>query len=144
MKDYSYGVLALRHEEAGWNVLLVKSRNGYWGFPKGHKESGESDEEAAKRELKEETGLDVKVFFALPALSESYQFFWEDQRIEKEVRYFLAEVKGELQVCLREILEARWLSFNEAEALATFPEAKKICVTLKELEPRLPVSNDRT
>ena len=39
------------------NVLLVQSYGGNWGFPKGAVESGESDEDAASRELLEETGI---------------------------------------------------------------------------------------
>ena len=45
-----------------YKVLLVKNHNGrYWSFPKGHVEKGETEEETAIREIKEETGLDVEI-----------------------------------------------------------------------------------
>ncbi len=40
-------------------VLLVQSRGNLWGFPKGTFEDGETYEECAKRELREETGIDI-------------------------------------------------------------------------------------
>ncbi len=39
--------------------LLVCEQGGYWVFPKGHMEEGETEHETALREIKEETGLDV-------------------------------------------------------------------------------------
>lgn len=41
------------------SVVLVKRRggDGSWLFPKGHKEEGETDEQTARREIEEETGL---------------------------------------------------------------------------------------
>lgn len=42
-------------------ILLVRNRNGYWGLPKGHCESGETLAETAAREVQEETGLTIEV-----------------------------------------------------------------------------------
>ena len=50
--------------EKGGNteILLIKHiKSGYWSFPKGHVENGETEEETAKREIKEETGIDVYI-----------------------------------------------------------------------------------
>ena len=41
-------------------VLLIKQTNGVWGFPKGHVEENETELQTAEREVKEETGLDIK------------------------------------------------------------------------------------
>ena len=41
-------------------VLLIKQTKGHWGFPKGHVEKDETEIETAIREVKEETGLDIK------------------------------------------------------------------------------------
>ena len=42
-------------------VLLIKQHQGFWGFPKGHVEDGETEEETAAREVKEETNIDVEI-----------------------------------------------------------------------------------
>jgi ADP-ribose pyrophosphatase YjhB (NUDIX family) len=42
-------------------VLLIKQTSGIWGFPKGHVEHDETEEETAKREVKEETNIDVEI-----------------------------------------------------------------------------------
>ena len=40
-------------------ILLIRQMSGMWGFPKGHVEEGETEEQTAKREVKEETGLSI-------------------------------------------------------------------------------------
>ena len=42
-------------------VLLIKQKDENWGFPKGHVEEGETEEETAAREVKEETNIDVEI-----------------------------------------------------------------------------------
>ena len=42
-------------------VLLVRHNKGHWDFPKGHVEPGETEEQTAKREVKEETNIDVEI-----------------------------------------------------------------------------------
>ena len=42
-------------------VLLIKQNIGFYGFPKGHVEDGETEEETAIREVKEETNLDITI-----------------------------------------------------------------------------------
>jgi 8-oxo-dGTP pyrophosphatase MutT (NUDIX family) len=42
-------------------ILVILRTGGYWEFPKGKKEENETDIETAKRELKEETGLEGEV-----------------------------------------------------------------------------------
>ena len=52
-------------------ILLVKNSNGrYWSFPKGHIEDGETEQETAIREIKEETGLDVTLVNNFREISE--------------------------------------------------------------------------
>ena len=57
-KEFSAGAVIFREEKGRILFLLIYSaRNRVWGFPKGHVEAGESEKDAAKREIKEETGL---------------------------------------------------------------------------------------
>ena len=55
------GVGVIIRDERGWVLLEKRSDNGLWGVPGGRIEPGESVMEAALREVKEETGLTVKI-----------------------------------------------------------------------------------
>ena len=57
--EKSCGAVVYCQEENDIKYLLVCERSGFWVFPKGHMEEGESEHETALREVKEETGLDV-------------------------------------------------------------------------------------
>ena len=54
---------AVVHTRVGGELryVLVQSRGGYWGFPKGHVEPGETEEQTALREIREEVGLRVRL-----------------------------------------------------------------------------------
>ena len=58
--EKSCGAIVYRKHHGNTEILLVRHiKSGYWSFPKGHVEEGETEEETARREIKEETGLDV-------------------------------------------------------------------------------------
>ena len=102
----SCGFVAYR-EEAGENCyLLIKSPNGDVGFPKGHMEDGESEIDTARRELKEETGVEVEV---------------------KRVIYFLGKCTNDGIVCQEgEVLAAEFVPYAKAVEMLTFNETKDI------------------
>lgn len=130
-KETSYGVVPLRKLRGEWKTLLVKHGKGHWGFPKGHAEEGEEANETAARELQEETGLQVKSFLNIPPYTEHYFFRAGPDLIDKTVTYFAAEVEGKVVIQAAEITDFKWLTFEEAHALATFPEAKKLCTVIQ-------------
>ena len=114
--------------------MLIRHKKGHWGFPKGHKEKGESDFVAAQREFEEETG--VKCYDALANVSfvERYQFRKKKGKlVTKTVQYFLATVPltqfGELPEVLiqvKEIRDFRWCSGEEASDLLSFGMSQKV------------------
>jgi len=60
-KEFSAGAVIFKRKDNGILFLAVCSaRNKIWGFPKGHLDPGETEKEAATREIKEETNLSVK------------------------------------------------------------------------------------
>lgn len=64
-REYSYGVVPLKLVEKAVFILLIFHKGGkHWGFPKGHKDHQETDLETAKRELKEETGLEIETLLS--------------------------------------------------------------------------------
>ena len=59
-KEKSCGAVIYKFEENEVYVLLLKHNLGHWSFAKGHVEAGETEVETAKREVKEEVGLDIE------------------------------------------------------------------------------------
>ena len=57
--EKSCGAVVFTRTERGIEFVIVQSLEGYYGFPKGHCEAGETEEETALREIREETGLNV-------------------------------------------------------------------------------------
>lgn len=127
LRENSYGIVPLRKQGDQWQVLLIQhSRAKYWGFPKGHAESGESPKEAAIRELREETNLNVVGFFSDTGIEEHYMFTLRGQLISKTVCFFAAEVDGELQLQKEEVSGGLWLDFQEALKKLTYPTDRHI------------------
>jgi bis(5'-nucleosidyl)-tetraphosphatase len=129
MQDYSFGIIPLKynHSSKEWDVLLVLHQSGYWAFPKGHADPGESPQETAARELKEETGLSIDRFISDEALKENYSFFIRKKQIFKTVLYFLASVNGDVVIQETEISASCWLPLRLAAGRVTFPEGKHLC-----------------
>ena len=129
--DHSYGVVPVTKDAQGqWEMLLIEQRDKkggtFWGFPKGHPEAGESGEEAAARELLEETGLCAKLNSEHP-FDQHYSFVWEGTLVNKTVTYYLAGVeRKELKLQEKEIADARWSSFEEAHTLLTHDNNKQL------------------
>lgn len=125
---YCCGIIPLKKENDHWQVLLVKHSSGnYWAFPKGKQESGETDQQTAFRELKEETGLNIDSVLSEKELTEKYSFMRNGKRYKKLVRYFPAIVKGEIKLDNNEIEEAKWVMLSDVEKYITFSEGRNLC-----------------
>ncbi|MBI2630092.1 NUDIX domain-containing protein [Candidatus Pacearchaeota archaeon] len=96
--------------------LLLKYPN-YWGFPKGMIEKDESSEQAAKRELEEETGIkEIKI---IPGFRHEQEWFFQlnNERVKKKAVFFLAETTKEEAKNTRiswEHEDFAWLSLEDA------------------------------
>lgn len=104
--------------------LTVKSKaHGHWGFPKGHVEKGESEEDTAKREVLEEVGLKITLIDGFRAKTE----YFISENIKKEVVFFLSEVSDQqVKIQLEEIMEYRWADFEETTKLLTYNTDKNV------------------
>jgi 8-oxo-dGTP pyrophosphatase MutT (NUDIX family) len=90
-----------------------------WTLPKGTPDPGETREETALREVREETGLDVRISGPLESIE--YWFAKGGTRIHKTVHYFLMDqVGGDLGRHDHEFESVRWIDFDEAQTLLTF------------------------
>lgn len=94
--------------------LVVKNTNGrHWGFPKGHIEVGETEEQTAIREVKEETNLDVNILDGFRKTT-VYRLFGH---VKKKVVIFLAKSNSKnVTVQNSEIEKFRWLKEDEIYA----------------------------
>ena len=100
-----------------------------WTLPKGTPDPGETIEQTALREVAEETGLDVRI--VEPVGSIEYDFVQDRRRIHKTVHYFLMEpVGGDLARHDREFERVRWIGFDEAPGLLTFPTERELVASV--------------
>lgn len=114
--EKSCGVVVFREDKDGTRkFLLVKNKNGsHWGFPKGHIEEGESEQQTAVREVREETGLTVEVLEGFRATCEYSPF----GKIKKQVVFFCAQSSEERVVIQpSEIDRFQWATFRQAMAM---------------------------
>jgi 8-oxo-dGTP pyrophosphatase MutT (NUDIX family) len=97
-----------------------RSRDGVtWTLPKGTPNAGETRQETALREVREETGLHVSI--VRPFDDIAYSFVQRQTRIDKTVHYFLmVPTGGDLELHDHEFDEVRWIGFDEAATLLTF------------------------
>jgi 8-oxo-dGTP pyrophosphatase MutT (NUDIX family) len=132
-EEYSAGAVIFRHNDEKMEFLVIYSkRNGIWGFPKGHIERGETERDAALREIFEETGLKTLKFTnafreedIYPAIGRSKEF--RGMEITKHSIYFLCETGDEtIQTDDTEITDYRWLSYSEAVKVLPFESLKDI------------------
>lgn len=83
-----------------------------WSLPKGHIEAGETTEEAACREVAEETGIVGRVLAPLGTLD--FWFVTEDRRVHKTVHHYLLLAEGgELSDADVEVTEVAWVPLGE-------------------------------
>ena len=131
VQEASFGIIPLQQEQQIWKVLLILHKGGrHWAFPKGRSNPGETPFDSAKRELQEETGLEVEKLLQETPLIEHYEFRRKGETVVKTVQYFPATVKGTLRLQPEEIQDAKWVLLKEAMKHLTFREAKEMCMTL--------------
>ena len=103
-----------------------------WSLPKGHIESGESPEEAALREVKEETGIESEIYKSLGVID--FWFMAGGKRIHKTVHHFLFKEKGgRIAPQVSEVDDVRWFPLDEIVERLAYPDERKLIARSKEL-----------
>jgi len=118
-------------------VLLIQVRNlkgdKVWTFPKGHLEPGETPEQAALREVAEETGWECEITSDL--YKAEYSFLRGEMLVDKDVRWFLVKrVGGDgLPKTPDEVFDMKWLPLEEAEQELIYKSDLDIIDLLKKI-----------
>ena len=103
-----------------------------WSLPKGHIEEGETPEQAAVREVQEETGIQSEIAKELGVIN--FWFMAGGNRIHKTVHHYLfRETGGKLAPQLTEVDDVGWFPLNEIVDLLAYPDEKKLIAKSGEL-----------
>ena len=121
--EKSCGAVIFRKAE-DWNVLLIRHTKGrHISFPKGHVEPGETESQTAEREIREETGLQVRVDRRFRA-ENRYNIRPDTQKLV--VIFAALTEQAEITPQPEEIAEAFWLPIEEAAARLTYERDRRI------------------
>jgi 8-oxo-dGTP pyrophosphatase MutT (NUDIX family) len=122
-REISAGGVVYRRRRGRVQVALAarRTRRGdlVWGLPKGGVESGETPQDAALREVREETGLEARIEDDLGEIR--YFYVWEDVRVRKAVHFFLMRATGgHVSLHDEEMEDVRWFPIAEGVRAAGY------------------------
>ena len=121
----SAGIVVYFQENNTQEFLVLQYAAGHWDFAKGHMETGETKEQTAKRELKEETGLTAEI---VPGFFESFKYIFSDytdgKPAEKTVYFFVGQTTTKNVTLSHEHLDYKWLPYKQAVELLTYKNVK--------------------
>ncbi len=115
-------------------LIARRDRRGrlVWSLPKGHLEAGETPEQAAVREVLEETGISGRIVAGLGTID--FWFMADDRRVHKTVHHFLLEA---LDVVLSdadaEVSEVAWVPLDEVSARLRYADERRLLERVHEV-----------
>jgi 8-oxo-dGTP pyrophosphatase MutT (NUDIX family) len=128
IREFSTGGLVVRNLRGRPFLAVVRVRDEVLALPKGHPEAGESSQEAALREVREETGLDATPVEKLGDIR--YWYARDGQRVLKIVSFFLFRYRsGRLDDHDHEVEEALWIPLEDAPARLAYRGEKDMAKT---------------
>ncbi len=124
--EVSSGGLVLRRRESAYDALLIgRGTPRIWTLPKGHVEAKESHEQAALREVREETGCWAEIVTKLNDIS--YWFYLNHLKHKKSVTFYLMRyLSGDTANHDHEVDEARWFDVAAAKRSLKYVNEKRL------------------
>lgn len=132
--ETSAGGVVFRMVDGKPHYLLIRDSYRNWGFPKGHLETGERPEDAALREVGEETGLgDLVVRASIDTIDWFFRF--RGQLIHKVCHFYLMETSSTTTSPQHAegITACRWSPFEEAQTLISYSNAREVLRRAQEM-----------
>jgi 8-oxo-dGTP pyrophosphatase MutT (NUDIX family) len=135
-QQVSAGGVAFRQQDGRTEIALIKvsGKEERWQLPKGIVEDGEAPEVAARREVREEAGIETEL--VAPVDTIEYWFYGRGGKVRfhKFVHFFLLRyVAGDVNDHDHEVEEARWVEIGQAQAMLSFKTEKDVAARAAEL-----------
>ena len=133
IEETSAGIVLYRKENSEKLFLLLHYPSGHWDFVKGKMEKGETTQQTAIRETKEETGItDIEFVENFEEWIE-YNFKYKGELVQKKVVFFLAETKTKNVKISHEHSGYTWMDYNTSMEKTTFDNAKTVLTKAQRL-----------
>ncbi|WP_372713969.1 bis(5'-nucleosyl)-tetraphosphatase [Ilyobacter sp.] len=120
--EKSCGGIIVFIEDNKEKFLVIKQMSGYYGFPKGHMEGNETEEETALREVYEEVGLKAKI---VEGFRETLDYQVNKNIMKEAVFFLMRSDEKKVKLDKNEVLEYAWLGYKDAWKKITFEEEKE-------------------
>jgi 8-oxo-dGTP pyrophosphatase MutT (NUDIX family) len=128
IREFSAGGVVIRHFRGRPFVVVVQVRDQILALPKGHPEPGESAVEAARREVREETGLEAEPVRKLDDIR--YWYSRDGERVMKIVSFFLFRYRsGRVADHDDEAEAAEWIPLEEAPDRLAYPSERQVAAS---------------
>lgn len=123
---FSAGGIIVKNDGDGPKILVTQhSKHKGWDFPKGHREIYETDEQAALREVEEETGIKAQI---LEKIGQTQYFYFEEgHKVLKTAVFYLMRyvTEGEATTAF-EVSDMKWLAPDKVVTQLTFKDTKEL------------------
>ena len=128
IREFSAGGVVIRRMRGRPFVAVVRVRDDILALPKGHPEPGESAADAARREVREETGLEAKLVEKLDDIR--YWYSRDGERVMKIVSFFLFDYRsGRVADHDHEVEAAGWIPLEEASKRLAYASEREIATS---------------
>jgi 8-oxo-dGTP pyrophosphatase MutT (NUDIX family) len=128
--EFSAGGVVVRRMDGRPFVAVVRVRDEIFALPKGHPTGAESSLDAARREVREETGLETEPVERLGEVKYTYRR--GGRRIRKAVEFYLLDYRsGSVEDHDHEVEEALWLPLDEAAERLAYKGEREMVVAAR-------------
>ena len=124
--EKSCGAIVYTYENSTIKYVIIRSKEGIYGFPKGHIEGTESELETALREISEETGLTVRLIDGFRT-EDTHSFMRNGEARLKHIVYFLAEYSDQVPTAQEaELSSVHLMDYETAISVFQFESSKRL------------------